>query len=93
MLLGATARVQTRYGHLQRSSVSAGSAVVAGGQIGLVGQTGHGTGPHLHFETRVINPGATAGALANAESTPVDPQLVGGLQDPVPGAGCSATVL
>jgi murein DD-endopeptidase MepM/ murein hydrolase activator NlpD len=40
---------QTRYGHLSEVSVHAGQVVRSGAPIGLVGSTGHSTGPHLHF--------------------------------------------
>lgn len=43
----------TVYGHLERIDVLLGQHVEAGDQIGLSGQTGKVTGPHLHFEVRV----------------------------------------
>ncbi|MBQ6387365.1 MAG: peptidoglycan DD-metalloendopeptidase family protein [Ruminococcus sp.] len=43
----------TIYGHLASVSVSEGQSVSAGQQIGLMGSTGHSTGPHLHFECRL----------------------------------------
>lgn len=41
------------YGHLQQIDVARGQHVVTGEILGLVGQTGKVTGPHLHFEVRV----------------------------------------
>ena len=43
---------QTLYGHLSEISVQPGQQVEQGVVIGLVGSTGHSTGPHLHFEVR-----------------------------------------
>jgi murein DD-endopeptidase MepM/ murein hydrolase activator NlpD len=45
--------VTTIYAHLSRIMVDPGRAVARGTVVGLVGQTGDATGPHLHFEVRV----------------------------------------
>jgi murein DD-endopeptidase MepM/ murein hydrolase activator NlpD len=42
----------TRYSHLDSLLVKPGARVRRGQVIGLVGQTGLATGPHLHFELR-----------------------------------------
>jgi murein DD-endopeptidase MepM/ murein hydrolase activator NlpD len=56
--------VTTLYAHLSRMLVETGRRVTRGTVVGLVGQTGHASGPHLHFELRLrgaaIDP---AGAL------------------------------
>ena len=43
----------TLYAHQSRLGTSDGASVGQGDVIGYVGSTGHSTGPHLHFETRV----------------------------------------
>jgi murein DD-endopeptidase MepM/ murein hydrolase activator NlpD len=43
----------TIYGHLSEINVAEGQHVVTGEAIGLVGETGNVTGPHLHFELRL----------------------------------------
>lgn len=43
----------TVYGHLSTTMVYTGQHVYQGQVIGFVGSTGHSTGAHLHFETRL----------------------------------------
>jgi len=44
--------LETLYGHLDRIDVEPGDLVAAGEPLGLGGNSGKSTGPHLHFEVR-----------------------------------------
>jgi murein DD-endopeptidase MepM/ murein hydrolase activator NlpD len=44
---------RTMYAHLSRIDVRVGVWIGQGVRVGLVGASGHATGPHLHFEVRI----------------------------------------
>ncbi len=52
VLLGHPNGYESKYGHLSRSLVLTGQVVGAGEVIGLSGNTGRSTAPHLHLEIR-----------------------------------------
>lgn len=60
-------KLLTVYGHNSRNRVSVGDRVSKGEHIADVGETGRATGPHLHFETRVLD--------AQGRYAAVDPYL------------------
>ena len=55
------------YAHLGAATVKAGESVMKGQKIGIVGQTGLSTGPHLHFEIR--KDGIPSSPLEHLEGT------------------------
>jgi len=52
VLLDHPDEYQTMYGHLSRIVVATGAAVAQGEVIGLSGNSGRSSAPHLHFEVR-----------------------------------------
>jgi hypothetical protein len=50
VVIDSTEGIITLYAHLDSISVTQGQRVRQGQQLGIVGCTGHCTGPHLHFE-------------------------------------------
>jgi peptidoglycan hydrolase-like protein with peptidoglycan-binding domain len=78
----------TCYAHLKDLIVAVGTPVAVGTVIGHIGMTGHTTGPHVHFETRVdgvahdpapylagtkVIPGTAAAPAAPATEAPAAP--------------------
>jgi murein DD-endopeptidase MepM/ murein hydrolase activator NlpD len=86
----------TRYAHLSQISVQPGQSVGRGQQIGVSGNSGNSTGPHLHFGLYITNPWTAIDPWGWSGSGP-DPWpadsgdywLTGDPQDPLPSAPTS----
>lgn len=67
---------QTRYVHLKSRSVTVGQKVLAGQKIGVGGNTGNSTGPHLHFEVLLIPNGYKVFSYGDRVRYAINPLLV-----------------
>ena len=60
-------KYQVAYMHLSQFNVREGDVVMAGQQVGVSGNTGNSTGPHLHFSVKKTE--------GNGNSTMIDPSV------------------
>jgi murein DD-endopeptidase MepM/ murein hydrolase activator NlpD len=60
--------LETIYGHMARLMVSPNQSVKAGDVIGLGGNTGRSTGPHLHYEIRYMGNSINPNDIVNFDS-------------------------
>ena len=60
-------KYQVSYLHLSKVNVNVGDTVMAGQKIGVSGNTGNSTGPHLHFSVKKVS--------ADGYSQHIDPSL------------------
>lgn len=81
VLVKHTNGLTSLYAHLSAISVSKGQAVTAGQTVGLLGDTGYATGPHLHFTLYVSsavtfkNYTCNSGAVAYIPIAPLNAYL------------------
>ena len=54
MLIDHGHGIFTMYGHLHKAFVRRGDKIRKGQTIAAVGSSGHSTGPHLHYEVRIL---------------------------------------
>lgn len=61
--------METRYAHLQGAITTPGQTLYAGEPLGLGGNSGNSTGPHLHFEVRYRGTALDPASLFNFYAT------------------------
>ncbi|HET7198996.1 MAG TPA: peptidoglycan DD-metalloendopeptidase family protein, partial [Burkholderiales bacterium] len=71
VILRHNRQYSTVYGHLSRITVRRGARVGQNDTIGLVGQTGWATGPHLHYEFRIAGQARNPASIAMPAAQPV----------------------
>jgi murein DD-endopeptidase MepM/ murein hydrolase activator NlpD len=71
VILRHNGQYSTVYGHLSRIMVRRGARVAQNDTIGLVGQTGWATGPHLHYEFRIAGQARNPLTIAMPAAAPV----------------------
>lgn len=71
VMLRHNGQYTTVYGHLSRITVRRGARVAQNDTIGLVGQTGWATGPHLHYEFRIAGQARNPLSIAMPAAQPV----------------------
>jgi murein DD-endopeptidase MepM/ murein hydrolase activator NlpD len=74
VILRHNGQYSTVYAHLSRSAVRRGARVAQNDTIGLVGQTGWATGPHLHYEFRIAGQARNPLSIAMPSGLPVPAQ-------------------
>jgi len=77
VILRHNGQYSTVYGHLSRIMVRRGARVAQNDTIGLVGQTGWATGPHLHYEFRIAGQARNPLSVAMPAAQPVAAQQLG----------------
>ncbi len=60
--------IETVYGHLSKATVAPNQKIKAGEMVGLGGNTGRSTGPHLHFEIRYFGEPFDPGHIIDFEN-------------------------